>query len=251
MKFMQRQTYTGDVVWIIVDDCIPTTTDKVTYNFKQDWTIIKSYPKPTWKSGQNTQFRNIINGTDVLTSTYDIRDIRGVFIIEDDDYYKPTYIQGMVDRLKGYDLIGEKNSIYYNIVNSKYIIWSNELHASLFQTGFTPKMIPMLQAICRNPSPYPNYYIDVEFWQRVKNKSLFNDGNLAIGIKGIGGRPGIGAGHDNNLPMTLDSDGSFRRNLFGVDEVLYAEYMPHAKPPIRPRPKQPEFRPLGCKRPRQ
>ena len=56
--FMERQTYKGEVTWIIVDDAYPSTTDRVDKGFKDNWTIIKVYPTPIWQ-GQNTQSRNM------------------------------------------------------------------------------------------------------------------------------------------------------------------------------------------------
>jgi hypothetical protein len=223
-EFMQRQTYKGDVVWIIIDDCMPVTTDNVKHPFKEDWIIIKHYPKPLWKAGMNTQFRNMIEGGDLILRNFNKEDIKAVFIIEDDDYYKPTYLEKMMEKLNGFDIIGETYSIYYNVFYNNYIVWGNVKHCSLFQTAFTPKVIPTLQDICRKPSHNPGYYIDVELWNRVKNKYFFRDGNLAIGIKGLPGRGGIGAGHDDFKEMMPDKDGSYLKSLLGEEDKIYLRY---------------------------
>jgi hypothetical protein len=223
-EFMRRQTYKGDVLWIIIDDCAPTTTDNVKYDFKEDWIIIKHYPKPLWRQGQNTQFRNMIEGGDMVLKNFNEKDIKAVFIIEDDDYYKPTYLENMMSRFETFDIIGETYSVYYNVTYNNYIVWGNVKHCSLFQTAFTPKIIPILQDICRHPSPYPGFYIDVELWSKVKNRCFFRDGNLAIGIKGLPGRGGIGAGHDNYKNMTADTNGHYLKELLGDDADLYIRY---------------------------
>lgn len=82
---MKEQTYTGTVIWMIVDDGDPVTTDFITDDFREGWTIQKIYPKPVWQKGQNTQGRNLAAG---------IREIKKldpelIFIVEDDDYYSP------------------------------------------------------------------------------------------------------------------------------------------------------------------
>jgi hypothetical protein len=59
--YMERQTYTGEVTWIIVDDAIPRTTDQVKDGFKANWHIVKINPNPVWQQGQNTQSRLIMH----------------------------------------------------------------------------------------------------------------------------------------------------------------------------------------------
>jgi hypothetical protein len=222
--FMKRQTYQGDVIWIIIDDGIPVITDNVKYDFKENWTIIKTYPKPAWSFGQNTQFRNIIAGVRTLLTNYSTKDIRAVFMIEDDDYYKPIYIEKMMTHLKQFDIIGEKNSIYYNVHFRKYFVWGNVLHASLFQTVISPSAISYLVKACDRPLDSASWYIDMQIWGEIKNKKLFNDGNLAIGIKGMTGRFGIGSMHDDRLPMTPDPQMGRLQMLIGEDYKLYEQF---------------------------
>jgi hypothetical protein len=222
--FMKRQTYTGEVVWIIIDDGIPTTTDNVKYDFKDNWVIIKVYPKPEWRQGQNTQFRNMLIGIHTLLANYSKKDIEAIFIIEDDDYYKPIYLERMVKRVNRFDIVGEKNSVYYNVHYRNYLVWANILHASLFQTVISTNAIPVLEEACAKPLHYPGYYIDMQIWGKIKNQNLFNDGNLAIGIKGMPGRFGIGSGHDDRLPTTPDADMILLKKLIGDDYSLYEGY---------------------------
>jgi hypothetical protein len=118
---MHKQTYQGKVVWIIVDDCIPQTTDFINVDFRENWTIIKIYPIPSWSSGQNTQARNILVGINTLLASYPKEEIEAIFIIEDDDYYKPVYLQRMTEQLKGFDIAGEINTIYYNVVHRVHV----------------------------------------------------------------------------------------------------------------------------------
>jgi hypothetical protein len=220
-KFMQRQTYKDDVVWIIVDDVIPPTTNLVGEEFKPKWTIIKVYPMPAWRVGQNTQARNLNAGMRVLTDNFKKKDISAVFIIEDDDWYRPNYLEKMVDHLKGYDIAGEKNCIYYNVQYRRYVRHDNIFHSSLFQTAFVWDEIPRFSRICDNPSKVATFYIDVQMWHEGKRKNLFNDGNLGVGIKGMPGRLGIGAGHSKWLAMYNDPDLNYLRSIIGDDAQLY------------------------------
>lgn len=217
--FMKRQTYLGKVVWVIMDDCIPISTDSVEIDFRDNWTIIKIYPIPIWEEGQNTQVRNISLGIEMLLRMYNKDEIEGIFIIEDDDYYKPEYLERMILRLKGFFITGEKNTIYYNVAYRRYIDNGNIYHTSLFQTAFTVDALPNLE------KSYSDRFIDAALWNSLQNKNLFNEGNLSIGIKGMPGRYGIGAGHGNAGNMIEDKDFSYLKLIIGGEDAkLYERY---------------------------
>lgn len=217
-KLMYRQTYTEKVLWIIVDDAVPNTTDQVKENFRANWIIEKTYPRPPWMRGQNTQGRNICAGLDVLQNKYDLKDIQCIFIIEDDDYYRPTYLERMIINLGNHYAVGEQRTIYYNVIFRKYIVNANTIHASLFQTGFTPQLIPVMRN-CQG-----HKFIDAEFWKRATNKYLFKENDLGIGIKGMPGRAGIGAGHGKLMNMHPDNDLKYLKRLIGDDTKFYEKF---------------------------
>jgi len=216
--FMKRQTYPGKIVWIIVDDCLPRTTDAISDD-RPNWTIIKVYPTPPWQPNQNTQGRNIATGINTLFTTYKREEIKGIFIIEDDDYYKPVYLDRMVPRLNGFQATGERNTIYYNVYYRTYFTNPNLGHASLFQTAFSIDALPIFSG-CINEK-----FIDMIFWSRLTKVNLFNDGNLSIGIKGIPGRYGIGAGHTRLRNMPQDQDWRILTQLIGMEDARL--YMPY------------------------
>lgn len=223
-KWMQRQTYSGDVVWVIIDDAHPVTTDNVGEGFKDKWTIVKIYPTPLW-SNWNTQARNIKAGMDFLYSTYKKEDISAVFIIEDDDFYRPNYLERMTTLQGKYDLWGEVNTIYYNVHFRRYAANNNFAHSSLFQTAFTYDMIPMLERC------YSNKFIDCVLWTSTNNKLLFNDGTISIGMKGMPGRGGIGAGHSRAMSMIDDRNLNYLRTLIGDDAKEYERYFGDSSQP--------------------
>ena len=209
---MKNQTYTGEVMWIIVDDGYPVSTDKVDYDFRDNWTIVKVYPSPKWSTGQNTQARNIAEGLKVVP-----HDAEAIFIIEDDDYYRPVYLECMMAH-KGHALWGEMKTIYYNVLHRRHITNANTIHASLFQTAFTPAAIPyLIKAL-------PNKFIDCVFWALVPDRIMFQQGDLAIGIKGMPGRKGIGAGHERAMNMIPDFQLNWLKSKIGNDATLYERY---------------------------
>jgi hypothetical protein len=216
-KWMQRQTYSGEVVWIIVDDAYPYTTDNVGEGFKDKWTIVRIHPSPLW-AGENTQSRNIKAGIDFIKETYPKEQVSAIFIIEDDDYYKPHYLQRMMDLKGTFDLWGETNTIYYNVNYRRFADNNNKAHASLFQTAFTYDAIPVLEG------SYNNRFIDCVFWANVRNRFLFYDNTLAIGIKGMPGRGGIGAGHTKAMGMISDISLVNLHAMIGEDYKEYERY---------------------------
>jgi hypothetical protein len=225
--FMKRQTYAGDVTWIIVDDCIPRTTDAIQQGFKDKWTIVKINPTPNWSHGMNTQSRNMRAATDFVLSYFKEGEVTALFIIEDDDYYKPQYLERMMARLNGYKVLGEMNTIYYNVFYRNYFINRNTSHVSLFQLAFKPEMIPLFT------SCYDDRFVDFKFFEKLHAQgfvgrgevSMFNEGNLAIGMKGMSGRPGIGAGHGRLMNMRPDPHLTFLSSQISPEDVqLYAGY---------------------------
>jgi hypothetical protein len=222
--WMKKQTYTDEVVWVIVDDAHPKSTNQIGEGFRDKWWIVKVYPTPLW-SGQNTQSRNIKAGIDALTANFNKKDIKAIFIIEDDDYYRPVYLERMMNQFdqtwskhKREWIIGETNTVYYNVFNRRYSDNNNKAHASLFQTAFTIDALPILETC------YNNRFIDIILWNLVPNKELFFDSYLSIGIKGMPGRKGIGAGHSNNYRMLGDPSMNYLRSIIGDDSRFYEIY---------------------------
>lgn len=214
-KWMFNQTYKGKVLWIIVDDCLPVTTE-IKYAFPDNWACVKKYPSPIWKRGDNTQGRNLKVGIDIV-KTFPKEHIEAIFIIEDDDYYSAEYLEKMVEKLKGFTVAGETTTIYYHTRLKKYLVSKNNEFTSLFQTAFTPEVIPEFEKC------YGEKYIDIKFFRQIENKNLFLQENLAIGMKGLPGRTGIGMGHREygHSYKHDDKDLVMLKELLGNDYIHY------------------------------
>lgn len=196
-EFMRRQTYAGPVIWAVVDDCIPVTSDCITSDFRENWQIVKAYPSPPWENEQNTQGRNLLAGIEALRAACDYDALEAVFFIEDDDYYKPCYLDAMMMRWDAarLDLLGERLTAYYNVFATGWLRNRNDPWSSLFQTCYHPRITPALEYII-----YVKF-IDMALWKAIdpERKSLFLGCDLAVGIKGQAGRAGIGGGHTRML----------------------------------------------------
>jgi hypothetical protein len=127
----------------------------------------------------------------------------------------------MVSKLDSCSIIGEQYSIYYNPIRRGYLINGNIIYSSLFQTAFTPSILDKLENICRTNVKF----IDMTLFKRSGIPSekmlLFSGENLAIGIKGLSGRGGIGMGHRTGLRLTPDSNMEKLKEWIGDDYLYY------------------------------
>jgi len=217
-RWMSQQTYKGKVLWVIVDDCVPVTTN-LKINLPENWFVVHKYPRPTWKIGSNTQSRNIKVGMDVVKSI-PADQVEGVFIIEDDDYYSSVYLEEMVKKLETSDVVAERFTVYYHVGIKAYHGSDNRQYASLFQVAFRPNVISVFE------KAYGSKFIDKVFFKKLKylpslKVDLFKRTDLAIGIKGLSGRYGIGMGHNTKTYKNTDINLECLKKLTKSDYIYY------------------------------
>lgn len=205
-KYIKDQTYQGDLEWIIVDDSTEMLPADRTVSEGPDGCAfsmmrVRHFRGPrTWIPGLNTQRFNMELALKKVKGDY-------IFFIEDDDLYKPDYIETMMDLLKYADIAGEAKSKYYHLGLPGHKEMHNYRHASLCQTAIKRKLLPMVEAAVNSGE----LYFDIHLWNQVHENRipylLFAESNLVIGMKGLPGREGIGAGHktkDYLLDPSLD-----------------------------------------------
>ena len=208
-KYLERQTYSGSLQWIVVDD---GETRSELPKLRREMLLTQIYP--TAKPGVDTLSRNL------LTALPEVCYNR-ILIFEDDDVYRPQYIAAILQGLEHAPLAGESPSLYYYVPGKKYRVMENNGHASLCQTGFREELIPVLESVC-HAAPY---YIDTRFWNLVPHKHIMRS-RFCVGIKGLPGRKGIGMGHDPAGPYwQTDPYLVFLRTWIGEDVELYKEFM--------------------------
>jgi hypothetical protein len=201
-RMMLAQDFTGSVVWIIVDD--GALAQPVIFE-RENWSTIVMRPEPFWK-GENTQARNLSAGLVACD------DGRPIAIIEDDDFYAPSWLSTVAAWLQTHDLVGEKQARYYNVPRCLYRNMSNSEHASLCSTALKGSAVTLL----RDLAEQAHDYIDIELWKYEGAKAL-HDTRLTVGIKGLPGRNGIGWGHAPGFAGSLDSRGEVLRAWVGED----------------------------------
>jgi hypothetical protein len=199
---MARQDYAGPVRWVIVDD--GPVPQPVTFA-REGWTLQVIRPEPYWQPGQNTQARNLAAGLAVIGD-------ERVVVIEDDDYYSPTWLSRVSGWLDKADMVGECMARYFNIATNSGKQLHNRAHASLCSTAVKgPGLAALREAVATK-----DRFIDMTMWRGFDGSKLLKDSRLTVGIKGMPGRGGIGCGHDRNFGNRMNL-----RDWIGEDAGLY------------------------------
>ena len=218
-KYIQRQTCRPNQ-WIVIDD---GKSDIEFSNFLSVWV------RPVKRQKQKREPRhtlplNILEALPLIE--YDT-----ILIMEDDDWYAPTYIEWMVSYFKKDPsklLIGQGRGLYYHIPSLRFRRCPNILHAGLCKTGFKSGLIPKVEEICKTKMTNP--FIDIKLWQKTLSfdkKLIFDEKDYCVGIKGMPGRQGVCAGWTQymNNTYTYDTDMEYLKSIIGDDVELYKEYV--------------------------
>jgi hypothetical protein len=119
-----------------------------------------------------------------------------IFIIEDDEYYAPEYIEEMSRRLDQHEVVGLLRYKYYHLPTGGYINGLNSTHANLAETAFRNTFLSEFSETLN----VGDTFIDLRTWKRAGTRGYrFDDSgkSLFVGIKGLPGRAGIGIGHNS------------------------------------------------------
>jgi len=206
-RWMKNQNIQPDK-WLIIDDGkIPLPYDDL-LDFPEYVIYLRREPQRT--DPKHTLGINIKTALKYITGDV-------LLFIEDDEYYAPKYIETMLEKIQEHEIVGLCRSKYYNLRTSRYYVNPNLGHASLAQTGLKTKNLRILESVIDGDA-----FIDTRLWVAFGGKScsdvktivpekgiqvgngkgiLFDDGLkdcLYVGMKGMPGRVGIGAGHRSN-----------------------------------------------------
>jgi hypothetical protein len=203
-RWIANQTYTGKYRWLVTDDGItPTTFSNKAIEY------IRLEPV-----NGNTQARNLRKALELV----DRKD--KIVFIEDDDYYAPSWLDVVNSKLDTYDLVGEKKSLYWHVQTRKFAFTGGDLHASLCATALKNNALEVIKQEVKTDGVTA---IDHRLWRLFKGKKDLFRGNLVVGIKGLPGRTGIGAGHrkERKFLKQFDEDGKVLKSLIGKDAEVY------------------------------
>lgn len=133
--------------------------------------------------------------------------IKGYFtvVLEDDDYYHPTYIERVVGLLADNEVAGVGMDLYYKLAIKKYQRMGNTSHASLAATGLYCTMYDQFAKVIETCQQQQSPFLDMFLWAQAeplfqaRAKLIGNraqDGKpLHIGFKMMPGAKGLGNGH--------------------------------------------------------
>lgn len=150
-----------------------------------------------------------------------------ILIMEDDEYYAPKYVETMAKELNNGEVVGIMRAKYYHLPSGGYLQIGNTIHASLAQMGFNSSFLPELNKLVDDRG---GIYLDMRIWQKIMPEQrgyLFSDDHapLYVGMKGLPGRPGIGAGHDTSLYTIMDTSRSILKSLIPDDHKVYLDVL--------------------------
>lgn len=203
-----RQTYTGAVHWIIVDD--GAQPQPVTFK-RDNWQLTIVQPTPHWQPGHNTQARNLKEGLQFVQKNAKL------VIWEDDDAYHPDWLERANVWLDKHDLVGEAPARYYNMKTKKYRRLGNDRHSSLCSTAMKG---PAIELFAKELKPEVQF-IDINLWKNYYGKKALYPTEMVTGIKGLPGRGGIGMGHKAEFNGNIDHNGAILRQWAGINADLY------------------------------
>jgi hypothetical protein len=210
--WMKRQTYRGPRQWIVVDDGhAPIKTS-------QGQTYIRRQPRAN--DPRHTLCANMRLALPHVE--YD-----RVLIIEDDDYYPPSYIERMLQWMDGADLVGEVGATYYFVKTSQYRIFTEHIHASFCRSGFTRAVLPLVRQLAASD----DWRLDLRLWEAwTGTKYLYRSDrhDMSISMKGMPGR--VGVTHKPAASWILHDDSNLERLRAWIGED-YRYYLPYVKRP--------------------
>lgn len=210
--YFNRQTYQGPIQWIIADDGQKAIQPILPVKKNIAVQIFHQKNKPFGQKARSIT-GNLLSALEHIV--YD-----KILIFEDDDCYRPEYIEKMVMRLQNYALSGEALAKYYNVKDRTYKICGNTKSASLCQTAFRSTLLPHFYvSLLKRESAF----VDSRLWDKDVAKFCFQDQNYCVGIKGMPGRLGIGMGHRKSPTMKHDKDFKILRQWLLPEDAAFYE----------------------------
>jgi len=218
-RWMRNQSYSGPVRWIIVDDgedrCEAPTV-------KTNWIVevIRRDVETNEIASFTGNLETGISAVDAESNT--------VAIIEDDDYYRPEYLEFMLKEMHDsqVSLVGIKALHYYNLRDKLYVPIV-PMCAAMCTTCFKRTMFSPFRWSLRHAKRMQTIDVDFILWTsaaiQLPHKYVFPSRAINIGMKCIPGRRRIGAlgwkvDESQKDKYHIDRDGTILRRLIGIEE---------------------------------
>lgn len=200
-RWMQRQTLPYDR-WIVVDDGLEPTVPTLGQEYirREPNADPKASFAMNMRAGLSAINLQIPNGLPVVTN---LSPPQKVFIVEDDDWYGPRYLETLAPALDQVELVGERHCHYYHVGARVWKLCPNTNHASLCQTAFRSSLIPQIERLTCTQFAL----LDIRSWYEIDCSRRLFDTAHCVGLKGQKGRPGITTAHTPDGTFNSDPEG--------------------------------------------
>lgn len=168
--------------WLVIND----GTEDYTYTMGQE--VVRREPQEGEPHSLNANW---------LAALKRLKKTEWVFVMEDDDYYHPAYLETVSKRCAEADLVGVSYDLYWNLATRKFRRMYNMIHASLAATAFNSK----LYGLVKEAALAGSVFLDMHIWAAWEGSSYLMDNKapdgkpLHVGMKCMPGEPGLGIGH--------------------------------------------------------
>jgi len=205
---IKKQTYKGDYIWVVVND------GDEGYNYKCGQEVICRRRRPR-------ELHSLCSNT--LKFFEEMEDqVDAVVVLEDDDWYSPTYLESLVEALEKEPLVGFAPERYWNLKYQGYREFRNRGHCSFGASAFTKELFEVVRVLAHVGKPI----LDLPLWRSWSGGKKILDNEVKgeewqmqhVGLKATPGTLGIASGH--KTPGVLDEDHGILRNWIGKDSVF-------------------------------
>lgn len=209
--WISRQTYVGPLQWIVVDDGqVPTAVRRGQQYIRRE--PQKRDPRHTMCANLRLAWKHVQHDK--------------ILIIEDDDYYAPSYIDTMAGWLDEAELVGEIGAKYYFVQTWQSRVFTEHQHASLCRSGFRRSVLGLVQRLTRDD----NWQVDLQMWMKWNgSKKLVRESAdhraISVSMKGMPGRVGVTHRVSPTWIMEDDSNLAKLKTWLGSDHEYYLPYL--------------------------
>lgn len=214
-RWIERQTYfrkaSNDWKWVVVTDGTPPP-------LTMGQELVRRAPK----RGERRE------GSLALNLQAALPYLEGdVVMVEDDDWYHPTFLEAAAYYLAEVDLVGYTPNYHYNLRYKKYRVWSPGAHCNLGSTAVSGRAIGHLIKTIQLKAAKQEFTVDLSLWKypgpvkRLHNHSPSTEGPVHVGLKGLPGEPGYGVGHKD--VGQSDPKGDMLRLWLGSEAEAFLE----------------------------
>lgn len=213
VEWMKRQTFSGAVHWIIVDDSIYGNYE--ISGLPSNWEVTHLQPKIDKTPEYSTQGQNLLLGLDKIK--YD-----KIVMVEDDDYYSPNWLDLCNTHLDSYGMFGIKNLVNYNLNNRTWLYkqYAGRNNNPMCTTALRSDLVPILKKICAANQDMFDHLL----WEH-KSTFYLKEHIIppVIGVKGLPGRRGMTTKHRRVLPNADPSLTVFKQFVGDEAFLLYRD----------------------------